>query len=405
MKISGRYLLILIGMSGMIAASVGLTTNVAGLFFSPIATEFGILTGSVSLTLTICNIVFALGGLAAPKLLSEERLKMLLVTGTALIAGSTALLGLSPNIFVMYVLNAARGFAGGVLGFVLVTMVINHWFHANVGLATSIAMSCSGLAGALFSLIISSVIEKSGWRTGYLFVAVVMIILNLPAILFLPSLDPKTKNMVPLGEKEEATTAAKNTENKTEATMPIVKGLFAMAIVYAFLSCGATALPQHFPGIAGSYGMTASVGAMMLSICMVANSLGKIVLGALSDKFGSQISLFLYCALIIVAVVVLWLVHLPFAMYIGAALYGLTYALGTVGVVMVTKDTFGMANYSKTYPTISLAGTLANAVFSSLIGFMYDISGNYATTLLMIFVMLVLCTLIVATVYKRKTVS
>ena len=75
MKIKGRYLLILIAMSGLIATSVGLPTNVAGLFFTPVAEEFGILKGSVSMTLTICNIVFALGGLVAPKLLKEDKLK------------------------------------------------------------------------------------------------------------------------------------------------------------------------------------------------------------------------------------------------------------------------------------------------------------------------------------------
>ena len=402
MKIKGRYLLILIAMSGLIATSVGLPTNVAGLFFTPVAEEFGILKGSVSMTLTICNIVFALGGLVAPKLLKEEKLKVLLIAGTAVIAGSTALLALSPNIFVMYVLNALRGFACGILGFVMVTMVINNWFIANVGLATSIAMSCSGLAGALFSPVISSVIESMGWRAGYVFVAILMAVLNLPAIFFLPSLDPKTKGMVPLGYEEKAEQKANTPSETKTGGKEINKLLFAMAIVYSFLACGATALPQHFPGIAGSYNMAASVGALMLSICMIANSAGKIVLGALGDKLGSRTSLLLYCALTIAAAAILLTVHATFAMYVGAALFGLVYSLGTVGVVMITKDTFGLENYSRTYPTISLAGTIANALFSSLIGFMFDASGSYATTLIMMLAILGLNTFIIITAYSRK---
>ena len=175
-----------------------------------------------------------------------------------------------------------------------------------------------------------------------------------------------------------------------------------MAIVYSFLACGATALPQHFPGIAGSYNMAASVGALMLSICMIANSAGKIVLGALGDKLGSRTSLLLYCALTIAAAAILLTVHATFAMYVGAALFGLVYSLGTVGVVMITKDTFGLENYSRTYPTISLAGTIANALFSSLIGFMFDASGSYATTLIMMLAILGLNTFIIITAYSRK---
>ncbi|MBQ7992767.1 MAG: MFS transporter [Solobacterium sp.] len=402
-KISGKYLLILIAVSGLIATSVGLVTNVAGLFFNGIAEDFGILKGTVSMTLTICNIVFALGGLAAPKLLKEEHLKPLLIIGTVLIAGCTALLALCSNIYLMYALNAVRGFAAGILGFVMVTMVINNWFHANVGLATSIAMSCSGLAGALFSPVISSVIESGGWRTGYLFTAAIMAVLNLPAILFLPSLKPETKGMVPLGYQPSEKTEKKETvKEKADSASRINMALFVMAAAYSFMGCAATALPQHFPSIAGSYELAASVGALMLSICMVANSLGKIVLGALADRFGSRMSLLFYCALTIGATVVLMLVHTTFGMYIGAALYGLVYALGTVGVVMITKDTFGLENYSRTYPTISLAGTIANALFSSVIGFMYDLSGNYVPTLILMLVMLGLNTFIIISLYSRK---
>lgn len=399
-KISGRYLLVLIGMCGLIASSVGLTTNVAGLFLTPVAEEFGILKGSVSLTITICNLVFAIGGMVAPKVINEKSIKKLLIIGTAVIAGSTALLGVSTGIMMMYILNALRGFAGGILGFVLITTVINNWFHTNVALATSIAMSCSGLAGALFSPIISGIIESTGWRTGYMIVAIIMVILNLPAILFLPSLDPKTKNMEPLGEKaaEGATVAS---EEKTES--PKVNGtLLVMAALYSFLACGATALPQHFPGIAGSYAMSATVGAMMLSVCMIANSLGKIVLGALMDRIGTKPSVLLFSALVIASVVFIMLIHIPVSMYVGAALFGLSYALATVAVVMLTKDLFGMENYGKTYPTISLCGTIANALFSSLIGFMYDFSQSYSLTLIVILIMLAINIFIILTAYRSK---
>ena len=36
MKISGRHLLVLIGMCGLLASGIGLVTNVSGLFFTPL---------------------------------------------------------------------------------------------------------------------------------------------------------------------------------------------------------------------------------------------------------------------------------------------------------------------------------------------------------------------------------
>ncbi len=401
MKGKLKYLLVLISMCGLIASSVGLITNVSGLFFTPIAEEFNIMKGSVSLTLTISNIVFAIGGLLAPKLLKEENFKKLIIFGTVCIAGCTALLGLAPNLVIMYILNAIRGFAGGVLGFVLITMVINNWFQASVGLATSIAMSCSGFAGALFSPIISSIIEGSGWRVGYIFVAVVMAVLNLPAILFLPALDPKSKNMLPYGYKEVQTDDT--VEVKTAESKKTVSGLmFALAIIFAVLTCAGTALPQHFPGIAEGFGLTAAAGAAMLSVCMLVNSIGKIVFGALTDTIGSKKALLLYTALVTASIIGLWMIHVPAFMTVCAGVYGLVYSLGAVGPVNISKDLFGLENYSKTYPTISLAGTISNAIFSSVIGFMYDFSGNYNSTLLLMLAMMILTGVILIRAYKNQ---
>ena len=88
----------------------------------------------------------------------------------------------APNVWVLYFLSAARGMAGGILGTVLVTIVINGWFHTGSGLATSIAMACSGLTGAALSPVLSAVIQNAGWRSGYLVSAVIIGALNLPPV-------------------------------------------------------------------------------------------------------------------------------------------------------------------------------------------------------------------------------
>ena len=59
----GKYLLVLVAMCGMIATSLGILTNTAGLFFSPVSEDFGTGVGNVSLTLTICNLAYAASGM------------------------------------------------------------------------------------------------------------------------------------------------------------------------------------------------------------------------------------------------------------------------------------------------------------------------------------------------------
>ncbi|MBE6128693.1 MAG: MFS transporter [Erysipelotrichaceae bacterium] len=391
-----RYLVIIAALCGLIASGVGLITNIAGLFFTPIATELELLRGSVSMNVTIGNLFFAAGGIMSPRVMKEKNMKLMLIVMTALIAGSTALLAAANNVYLMYVLNGIRGFASGIVGFVFVTIVINHWFFENNGLVTSVAMGFSGLAGAVFSPLMSSIISASGWRTAYIVSAVLMVILNLPAILFLPSIDPYTKGLKPYGEKKAASVS--DTVSEPSVVKP---ALVALLSVYAVCAAASTSLTQHFPGVAASRGLDAAVGATMLSVCMLANTGGKILLGALVDRFGARVSLSAYAVLIASAVLMMLFVPSGAVMYVSAGLFGLAYAMATVGTVTLSKEVFGLANYGKTYPKINMCGTMASAAFSSIIGFMYDASGNYNMTLYTVLAMMITAFVIITYVYRN----
>ena len=328
MKVQGRYLLVVAAMCGLSAATVGLITNIAGLFFTPMAEEFGVLKGAASMTLTIANICVALGGLATRRLTKMMPLRILLVAGVAVLAGSTFGISLAPGIGVAYALSATRGLAGGVIGFVLITYVLNKWFVAQLGLVTSLAMGFSGLAGALFTPLIQPVVSGMGWRAGQVLVAALTVILCLPAILFVPSTDPGDVGLAPLGgELAPASSAAK----KSKPPIKVDRMLFAGVVLYAVLSAAVSAMPQHFPGFAEEVGLTAAVGAGMISACMVANTLGKIVMGWLTDHIGARASIMVYTALVIASIAALLLVHVPAAFLAAAFLFGLCYARATVG--------------------------------------------------------------------------
>ncbi len=382
-------------MCGLMSSSVGLVTNVSGLFFTPLMEEFGVLRGQVSLMPTICNICLAIGGIVLPRILSEKNLRAVIIGGTAVLSASTAALTLCSSLMPMYLLCVLRGLSAGLIAFVLVTTVINQWFVSNVALATSIAMSCSGLAGAAFSPVVNGIIGSSGWRAGFLTVAALTLVLNLPAIVFTPSLDPRVKGYLPLGVDEDSAAQDTQVAEANAPALPINRLVFAALFVYALCVSALTALPQHFPGIAETYALGATVGASMLSVSMISNSAGKIVLGALIDRWGTKRSLLLYTALCAVSVVIMLLLRVPGPLIVAGGLFGLCYAMGTVGISMQTRDAFGLANYGKTYPTLSLVGNISNAVFATVVGFMYDFTGGYAATLLMYLAMLALVLVVV----------
>ena len=395
--IGGKYLLVLIAMCGMIATSLGILTNTAGLFFSPVAEDFGIGIGNVSLTLTICNLAYAASGMAVPALVNGRNFKKVILAGTIISAAATAAMCAARNVQFLYLMSAARGAAGGILGMVLVTIVINGWFHEGNALATSVAMACSGLTGAALSPVLSAVIQNAGWRSGYLVSAALIAAFNLPAVLFPFTLTPEESNLPPFGERKTET----KTEPDAAAPVTLRRSLFCMAMAYGILTSFVTAFPQHFPGLAGAYALPAVTGALMLSVCMAANTAGKVLLGALIDRIGSKKSLLLYSALVTLSLCGMLFLRASLPMEIAAGLYGLSYGLTIVGGVMVTRDLFGLQNYGGVYPTVSMGIAVANAVGSSVIGFLYDVSGSYGIAIGLLLVMMASVTLLILRMYRK----
>lgn len=368
-------------MCGLAAATVGLTTNVAGLFFTPMAEEFGVMRGTASLTLTISNICVALGGLVTRRLTKLVPLRVLLIAGVAILAGSALGTAWASSISVAYILAATRGLSGGIIGFVLITYVLNKWFVAQLGLATSVAMGFSGLAGALFTPLIQPVVANMGWRAGYVLVASLTVLLSLPAILLVPSCDPGDIGLRPLGAEDDPSPA--QAVNKGEKPPIKVDHMLCAAVVlYASLAGAVSAMPQHFPGVASEAGLAASVGAGMISACMVANTFGKVFMGWLIDRIGAKNSIFAFTAIVSASIVALFFVRVPIAFIAAALAFGLCYARATVGVTMMCREIFGKRGFGIVYPIAALGTSFANAIFSAGVGFGYDLTGGYAVSLL-----------------------
>ncbi len=436
-----RYLAVLVAMCGITSSVLGVLINVGGLFFTPIAEELGALRGSVSLTLTIANLCFAIGGLFTARLINSRTFKKYVLLATLVFAGSTALMSLAQSLPVLFILSALRGFAAGFAGTVLVALVVNNWFHARTGLIVSIAMSFAGIAGAVLSPILGSVISHAGWRVGFLVSAGLTLLFQLPAVLLPISYKPEDVGCKAFGENVEVTADAEPPDDSAKAAktsqpakaaktsqpakaaeslapFPIV--LLVILILFAACASYVAALPPHFPGISEDYGL-AVAGPIMLSVCMVFNSVGKIVFGAMTDRIGAKKTTLIFAAVVGLGLLILLGLgltatpsvaanpapatpasdaatstanvaasttniavpeHAAFVrrlllLCLASALVGMIFGVSNIACVMVTREIAGSARYDRVYPKVAMGATVSNALATSLIGFMYDASGAY----------------------------
>lgn len=373
---------------GLVGAAVGVCSGTAGLFYKAIAQDLGISVGSVSVTYTITAIAGAFAGLMIPKILKKPgNLKLMIYAACVMMIGGTFLMSTAGSLFFIYLYSGLRGIGSGLLSFVLATMIINQWFLAKNGVMVSIAMAFSGLPGVLLSNLFSGVIESSGWRFAFVFVAGVMTAFCLPALLYPLKLKPSMIDMKAYGYEEYLKFREENPDIAvvTQSNDTLGHRMLELVIVmlFAVFVCVIASVLQHLPSYAASLGFAASVGALMTSAASAANISSKLIYGVASEKVGPFKTSAAFAVINLVSIALLLTVRTNWAMILGAFLFGFTFANSSSALSIITRNTFGMENYTRIYPTVSFAGAAANAVGVTLLGMLYDLTGTYMTTMIL----------------------
>ena len=119
----------------------------------------------------------------------------------------------------------------------------------------------------------------------------------------------------------------------------------------------------------------------MISASMVFNTAGKVAMGWLCDRIGAKKSVLVYAALVLAAIAGLLVVRTPMAYLVAGGVYGLGYSFATVALSMMCRELFGQRGAGIVYPVGNLGCSFSNAIFSSVVGFGYDLTGGYAISL------------------------
>ncbi len=373
---SRKHWIIVLICCGLAMSVMGLPVNAGGVFFTPVAESLGVLRGAFSIQSTLTLIWGAIMSLFAPALIRRYRLKPVLTAGILLASLSNMLMGFAQSLPLFYILGSLRGIGSGLIAIVPLTMIINEWFDKHHGLVTSLILSFTGIAGAVFSPVFTYLIGAIGWEYSYIVMGVFMLIGSFPAIVYPFSLNPRDEGLLPYGynEKKEEKNQEKLSMNEPEK---VERSLLFFIVVLAVLLTMITGIPQHFPGYAETINHSLSVGSVMLSVAMLGNIVFKVLFGLLSDRLGATKTTVFMILLNILSIALLLTVSSVPILILSSFLFGTIYALPAVGITLITREYFGIRKFNKIYPIISFATAVGGALSISLVGYVYDFMGSY----------------------------
>ena len=358
------------------ASSIGLCTNSVGVFYVPVSESLHVLKGTFALHATLSSLATAFVSLLMPRLMKRYRYKLILIVGVFLTVVSTLLMALSQSVWLFYGLGIMRGIGVAMYGMVPLTMIITNWFVEKHGLATSIALSFSGLSGAIFSPMLSHWITTMGWQKAYLMMAVCIFVLTLPALLYSWSIDPQDMKLHPYGYQAVMPKTTFTPQTKINV---FSIGFICMCIL-TVLHTSITGISQHLSGMATSVGLSSSIGAMMISLAMFGNISTKLLIGFMSDLLTPVKASIIMIMMNMTSLFFLYngmSLSQPVVLLVSSFAFGSIYSVGAVGIPLLTRYFFGADNYSYCYSIIGFLTNVGSSSSLAFIGYAYDFTGSY----------------------------
>lgn len=375
--------LILITCCMMQGSGLGLISNCAGVFYSPVSQDLGVELGRFSFYRTLATMSQALVIPFVAKAFRKYDVRMLVTTATIVMGGSNIMMSTFHELWQFYLFGTLQGCAAAFIGMIPSPILLGNWFYKSTGTAVGISAACAGLVGMLGSSALGTLIPMLGWRTCYMIIGTAMIALILPFSIFILRYKPEDLGMLPYGADESYVPIkpSKGAAKKESLGHFIKQPLFLISLTAYTCSVISSFLNQYLPSIGQYIGMGLATAATLTSLALFTNMTTKLFLGKLCDSFGT-IKMFLLSTLIALLGHILIFIGLTPTLTAGSFIYGITMPLSTVMMPLFCRLFWAGDTYASGYSYVSMFGLLISAPFITVFGTMYDMTGNYSMTIL-----------------------
>ncbi|MFV0413477.1 MAG: MFS transporter [Oscillospiraceae bacterium] len=366
---------VLLGVILVQASIFGILMNCTGIVFSAIIADLGLRTGDLSVYYMVRSFASAATVTLTSRWVFRRGGRGALTMLGLLYAGSVFAMGWFNNLWQWYLSGAVAGVGMSCI-LVVMPVVLNNWFQGHNGLVIGLAMSASGLAGAIFSPVVADVIAQVGWRQAAILMGLVAEAAIFVAGVVLLRISPCEADIARLPQKEKPAKAA----IEPPRAMPSIRVFFITSTALASMAA-ITQLMNQLPIFSAAQGYSLSVGAVLTSFSMVGNVAGKLLYGVLADRIGVVNSLKIIVAVVASALLLFLIFPASTAILAFASLLlGSTYSVGTIIPALLIMSIYGRTHYQKISSRSQIVSGLTGAVAGILFPYLYDWTGTFHLT-------------------------
>ena len=336
----------------------------------PIQESLGIERSVVALAGALVWVGTGAGGIFMGWLADRIGIRRTVMIGGCMIAGGLALSSLG----LVWALYIGHGLMIGLLGnggvYPPLLVYVSRWFERRRGAAIALISSGQYVAGVVWPSFFERGLALIGWQTLMLCYAGVVLVLLLPATLFLrppPLAAPLARPL----------RAGPSRGNRIAGMHP--NTVQALICVAGFCCCIPMAVPSaHIVAFCGDIGIKPTHGAAMLWVMLGCAFLARLLWGALADRIGGLRTVMVGSSAQAVAIACFLLTQDEAGLFFVAAAFGFGFSGIIPSYSVAIREHFPSAEASWRIPLTLFTAMSGMAFGSWFAGALYDHFGYYA---------------------------
>lgn len=344
----------------------------------------------LALTFTIMMSCFCLGGLVAGSFLTKvKKSRQLLIAAVLVAAGffGASILpeGTSAALIQLYLCyGVLNGFGTGI-AYNAVISGIQPWFPDCPGLISGALLMGMGFGSLLLGIVASKLIPVLNLFGTFRVFAIAMLVILVLGTLFLRL--PGANDSLPAPKVKQAAASSQGLELNSKEMLR--RPTFWLYFLWNLcVSAGGMLVINSASKITAFYGLAAVIGLLV----SVFNGLGRLGVGSCMDRLGWKKTMYLNNAILLLSGLTLCVGGLPqdgiaVVVLIGMLLMGVCYGGGITISAALIRQLYGSKHFASNFSVCNLCmipGSILGPILSAAL---YDASGDYRSTFIMVVVL------------------
>lgn len=354
-----------------------------GIFMLPLTEEFGWSRSQVSLCTMILVATTALSMPIVGRLVDRFGSRRILVFSMLILSACLAAIPMvTSRLWHLALIFAVIGTLGAGTNSVPYMPILSAWFDKRRGLAIGIAIAGIGLGYAYVPLLLQFLIDRSGWRSGYLALGAVELAVAVPLALLVLRESPAAMGLKPDGALTGPEPRA--TSRNVGFSVPEIlrrREFWMLLGIFLVLSFVLNGMLSHLVPMLVDRGMESGTAAAVASLEGVTVFFSRIFIGFLIDKFFAPRVGVVFFALSAFGIGMFALGAVDTTAFVAVILIGLSLGAEIDILAYLASRYFGLRAYGTVYGLLFAAVLVGTATGPFIFGLGFDLSGSYDTVL------------------------